>query len=292
VTTLGIDIGGTTVKAAVLRPDRAPQTSISDPYARPDRAQLRSAICQAVGGLDLEGLAAVGLCVPGRRDPAGGCIELSVNVPGLEGYAFEQIVADAAGRPLPVRVCSDAEAATIDAARDYPRARRVLGIAIGTGVGASLVERGRALRLGEGTIGHLGQVDIGLLAGVEPPGPLGPDGGRNSLEAYLGVAALRDRLGPDLPQALAGLTASDPALQALTRAVRIGLAVYTPDLVIVLGGLGLGLKIHRELLDAMIRTDLTRIAPRGWSLEFGHSRFHAALGAARVAVEFSDNEPR
>lgn len=288
MTTLGIDIGGTAVKVALLGHDGASWTSVSHPYTRPDRQQLRSALRQAVGEVSLEDVRSVGLCVPGRRAPTGECVQLSVNVPGLEGYAFEQIVTDCIGRPMPVRVCSDAEAATIDAARDHPNARRVLGIALGTGVGASLVEQGRPLRLGQGTIGHLGQIDIGLLPGIEPPGPIGPDGGRNSLEAYLGVAALRDRFGPDFPDVLPGLSVSDPPLLALVRAVRIALAVYTPDLVLVLGGLGLALTSHREQLDAAIHRDLTSIAPPGWRLEFGRSRFHAAIGAARLAVEFSD----
>ncbi len=293
VTTLGIDIGGTAVKAALLHPDGSSHTHVSTGYARPDRDRLRSAIAEAVGGIgrvDTSAVRAVGLCVPGRRAASGDRIELAVNVPGLEGYPFDRIVAEALGRSLPVRVCSDAEAATIDAARDHPAAHRVLGIAIGTGVGASLVENGRPLRIGAGTIGHLGQVDIGLLPGVAAPGegPIGPDGGRNSLEAYLGAAALRSRLGDDFASRLAALPAAEPALLALVRAVRIGLAIYTPDLVLVLGGLGLALKPHHQALDRAIRADLSRIAPAGWRLEFGRSRFHAALGACRMAAGCSD----
>lgn len=287
MTTLGVDIGGTAVKAAVLAPDGHVRTSVSTPYARPDRVQLRTAVREAAEQLDLDRVEAVGLCVPGRRAPSGRCVDLAVNVPGLEGYEFERIVADAVGRSIPLRVCSDAEAATIDAARDHPHADRILGIAIGTGVGTSLVEHGRALRLGDGTIGHLGQLDIGLLPGVEPPGPLGPDGGRNSLEAYLGVGALRTRLGPDFADHLGRLAPSDPALLALVRAIRIGVGVYTPQLVLVLGGLGIALRVHREAIERMVRLDLTSVAPRGWQLDFGRSRFHAAQGAARLAVDIS-----
>ncbi len=292
MTTLGIDIGGTAVKAAVLAADGAATTSVSDPYTRPDRAVLRAAVRDAVARLDPSGIRAVGLCVPGRRCAAGTHVELALNVPGLERYPFTEIVSDAIGRKAPVRVCSDAQAATTDAARDHPNARRVLGIAIGTGVGASLLEHGRPLRLGECTIGLLGQIDVGRPDGVDPPGPIGPDGGRNSLEAYLGVAALRGRFGTDFAAALPDLPASDPALLALARAIRIALAVYTPDLVLILGGLGLALRAHAEPLEAMVRTDLTSIAPRGWALAFGRSRFHAAVGAARMAVDFSDTEPK
>jgi predicted NBD/HSP70 family sugar kinase len=285
MSTLGIDIGGTAVKAAVLHTDGSSQTALSAAYARPDRSSLRSAVAMAVGGLDVSGVSAVGLCVPGRRGASGDRIDLAVNVPGLQHYPFRSLVSDALGRDVPVRICSDAEAATLDAARDFPGARRVLGIAIGTGVGASLIETGRPIRIGSGTIGHLGQVDIGLMPGVPAPGPIGPDGGRNSLEAYLGAPALRERLGSEPGDVMRTLTPDDPAVLALVRAVRIGLAIYTPDLVVLLGGIGLSLEPLGSVIEAVVRTDLTSIAPSGWRLAFGRSRFHAALGAARWAAD-------
>lgn len=229
------------------------------------------------------------MCLPGRRSAAGDRIELAVNVPGLQDYRFEEIVRDALGVAVTHRVVSDAEAATRDAAMAHPDRRRVLGIAIGTGVGAALLENGEPVRIGLGTIGHLGQVDIGLLPGVAPPGPLGPDGGRHSLEAYLGVHALSARFGSDLADCVSNLASTDPAILALVRAVRIGLAVYTPDLVLLLGGIGLSFGDRLEELNTMIRTDLTRVAPPGWRLAVGTSLHHAALGAARLAADFSDS---
>lgn len=283
--TLGIDIGGTAVKAAVLHTDGSSVTAVSSPYIRPDRSSLRTAVAMAVGGLDVSEVSAVGLCVPGRRGPSGDRVDLAVNVPGLQGYPFKDLVSDVLTREVPVRVCADAEAATLDAARDFPGARRVLGIAFGTGVGASLMEAGRPVRIGSGTVGHLGQVDIGLMPGVPAPGPIGPDGGRNALEAYLGAPALRERLGSELGDLVPSLAPDDPAVLALVRAVRIALAIYTPDLVIVLGGVGLAFEPHGQVIEGAVRKDLTAIAPSGWRLAFGRSRFHAALGAARWAVD-------
>lgn len=286
---LGIDVGGTAVKTAAWTPVGSVRLGISARYLRPDRDTLRAAIRDAVRQVVDTLPVRVGMCLPGRRSVAGDRIELAVNVPGLQDYRFEEIVRDALGDAVAHRVVSDAEAATRDAAMAHPDRRRVLGIAIGTGVGAALLQNGEPVRIGHGTIGHLGQVDIGLLPGVAAPGPIGPDGGRNSLEAYLGVPALAARFGLDLADRVSTLPCTDPAILALVRAIRIGLAVYTPDLVLLLGGIGLCFGPRLEEVNAMIRTDLTRVAPPGWKLAVGTSLHHAALGAARLAVEFSDS---
>lgn len=290
MTTLGIDIGGTAVKAALSSP-REPRdfiTSISTEYARPDRTTLNTAIRQAISGLPpeiLRDIAAVGLCVPGRRARDGASIELAVNVPGLVGYRFDDLIADAIGRSAPLVLLGDAEAATLDLAHEHPGPSRVLGIAIGTGVGIAVVEHGRAVGIGSGGAGHFGQIDVGPIGdGATPGSIIGPDGGRDSLEAYLGLPALRARFGAELPTRIATLGEHDPALIALARAIRIGLALYTPDRVLLLGGLGLAFKPLGGRIEAMIRDGLTGVAPRGWTLGFGSSRFHAARGAARAAT--------
>lgn len=308
MTLLGIDIGGTAVKAASIGPGGDRLVAVSDAYARPDRKTLRHAITVAIGrlgpqGFDTGRVRAVGLCVPGRRNADRTAIELAVNVPGLEGYRFDEIVRDLAGRDgLPQRVMTDAEAATADAARDFPGVRRILGIAIGTGVGCCLLEDGVAQRIGSGGIGHLGQIDLGpidlgpvdrgpvdrgLVEQCDRSGtgaglwcPLGPDGGRGSAEAFLGVPAWRARYGERFIDRLSDVMPDDPALVAAARLIRVGLAIYTPQLVLVLGGVGLALGRRSAEIDRLVRTELTRVAPAGWRLAFGTSLHHAAFGAA------------
>ena len=277
--TLGIDIGGTAVKAAVLNGSGF-RTVVSNEYARPDRQTLARAIRQTVLELGEIGPEAVGLCVPGKRAADGGSIELAVNVPGLVDYPFGQLLADAGVRTAPTVVVSDATAATVDAAADCPVHARVLGIAIGTGVGAALVEHGRPITIGSRSIDHLGQVDVGRCAAGDV---VGPDGGRNSLEGYIGVPALRRRFGPDFLAMLPGLGPDDPALVALCRAIRISLAIYEPDRIVLMGGLGLAMRGLEEQLLHSVRDGLSSIAPPGWQLGFGSDRFHAARGACRMA---------
>ena len=61
---IGIDIGGTSVKAAAVENGHCLWTGQSRFYCRPDADQLRSAIRAAVGGRAHD-VDAIGLCAPG-----------------------------------------------------------------------------------------------------------------------------------------------------------------------------------------------------------------------------------
>src|SRR5258708_31988407 len=66
---------------------------------------------------------------------------------------------------------------------------RLLCLALGTGVGACVIDEGTFLHVSGESPGHFGQLDVSL----EDPAPIGPDGGAGSLEAYIGAAALAAR---------------------------------------------------------------------------------------------------
>jgi len=276
---LGIDIGGTAVKAAYCQAEGV-LVAISSEYAKPDREQLAAAVRQAVAGLGPVHPVSVGLCVPGRKSADGESIELAVNLPGLEGYPFATLLEDAGVDVCNPTVTSDAVAATIDVAAETS-GERVLGIALGTGVGMALIEAGRPISIGKKSIGHLGQIDVGPCS---PEPVFGPDCGRNSLEGYIGVPALRKRFGAEFAQRLKWLSDEDPALVALCRAIRICLAIYEPDRVVLLGGLGLAMRPLEERIRRGVADGLTSVAPPSWKIGFGTDRFHAARGACRLAV--------
>lgn len=271
---LGIDIGGTGVKVAARAGDRW-KLGVSDRYAKPDRATLLAAIRQSIGRAELDApVDRVGLCVPGIASDDGTRIDIAVNVPGLVGWAFADLAGDALGRPAEVVRTNDAAAATTDWVRTHGETGRVAGIVIGTGVGLSVVEAGSAVAWTDGAAGHLGQVDV--TVGDPASAPIGPDGGRGGLEAYVGARAVAGAGGLD--RAFAD---GSPALLALARAARVCHAIYRPDVIVLLGGIGIRLAGNEDL-DREIRRDLTSIARPGWRLAFGSDDFHAARGAAQL----------
>lgn len=284
---LGIDIGGTSVKAALIDGEAA-HTARSAGYVRPGRAQLVRAIRCAVAELgDAIGASIpVGLCVPGRRSVDGCCVERSLNLPCLEGWSFDELLREVLGdAPGRLRVVSDIHAATVDVVRSMELRGRAAVVAIGTGVGLGVWEDDRMLSIGGRGIGHLGQVDVGRLGDTDR---YGADGARNTLESYVGLPALRSVLGDPDEAGLAGRIASlgidDPAMLALVRALRMVHALYVPDTVVIAGGVGIAMAPMGGLLHDRVSDGLTSLACPGWSLRFGESLFHASLGAARLAL--------
>ncbi|MGD9690494.1 MAG: ROK family protein [Phycisphaerales bacterium] len=310
---LGIDIGGSSVKAAIVELAASDPHSTPSPrltaadrgpsYARPDAVALRSALHAAVRaaraqdtGAAASGFDAVGLCVPGVVDESTRRVVVSVNVPGLVGLALPDLAAECAGQPAPdlLEVVSDARAAAHDWWESTARSRapgspprRLLAISLGTGVGACVLDDGRPLRVVGASSGHLGQIDVSLPASPGVPTPIGPDGGRGSLEAYIGLAALRAHVPAHVPieDAIASLPPGSPPLRALTRAIRIAHALYRPDDIVLLGGVGIRLRHALPALRADIADALTSLARPGWTLQCGSSDFHAAAGAARIALD-------
>jgi predicted NBD/HSP70 family sugar kinase len=284
VISLGLDIGGSSIKCAVLDGGAPLWTGRSQRYQRPSAEQLRGALAELLtaGEVWRARLGAVGLCVPGVLDERRRSVALSANVPGLVGVDLKALVREAVGRDVgePV-IATDARAGAHDIWITHRFGGRLLAVSLGTGVGGCVLDDGVPVRLTGESSGHIGQIDVSLGDAA----PVGPDGGRGSLEAYIGLPALVRSYGPDLDDALGSLTAVDEPLRALARALRIVHAVYRPDHIVLLGGVGVRLAPVIPLLRTVVENGLTSLARPGWTLRAGSSEFHAALGAARLAAD-------
>ncbi len=280
MTVLGLDIGGTSVKAAIFRGGRCVRTAQSEPYAKPSVEELREAIVSVVGSE--KKVARVGICLPGIVDRSGK-ITHCVNIPALTGVRLQRLVhpAIAAARKPSVQFCSDAVATAYDIQRRRRLKGRLLVLSLGTGVGAAVLDGVVPLNVDEGSPGHFGQLDVTL------PGRkvIGPDGGSGGLEGYIGAPALRKRHGKEpLEGGLADYIGNEPALLALVRALRITHAIYRPQHIVLCGGIGLALRHLLPTIRRQVAKDLTSLARPGWTLSCGDDLFHAARGAARMVL--------
>ena len=282
MTSLGIDVGGSSVKLALVRENEVLWQAQSDTYAQPTSAELAKAIRKAIDGRFDPAGAAVGICVPGTRDRVKRIVIQSVNLPALNGLRLDDLVAEACGAaPARLEVLTDANATGIDVYAMRNLTGRLCSIALGTGIGLAVIDDGGVPVMVDGeSPGHIGQVDVSLEG--EPV--IGPDGGAGSLEGYLGAPALVRRYGPDMAKNLANLSPDDPPLRALARAMRICHGIYCPHHFALVGGIGIRLAAHLPAIRAMVEKDLTRIARPGWGLMCGADDFHAARGAARFAA--------
>ncbi len=283
--TLGLDIGGTRTKGALLDDGHVIWRGTSPGYRERTPAGLAGSIRAMLAPISGSPLR-VGLCLPGIFDAQVGSLVASVNLPFLVGVRIADLLTAASAELTLTNVFSDAHAAAFDFAVEHAIAGRLLAVSLGTGVGLSVLDDGVPLRVSAPGLGlssgHLGQVDVSTA--IDGPAPIGPDGGCGSLEAYIGAPALRARLGDNLHAALPKLRDTDPAVRALVRALRIAHALYRPHEVALLGGVALGIAQLKHDMASLVADGLTNLARPGWHLWIADHEHHAACGAARLAV--------
>ena len=274
---IGIDVGGTSVKVAALRNGQIVATSRSGTYERPSAQECVVAVREASHDLPRP-IDRIGLCAPGILDEKKERILYSANLPTLANVKLVDLIGSALGpeTPAPI-VASDAVATAFDLYAARQIRGRLLVIALGTGVGAAVLDDGAPLSVDGESPGHLGQIDVSL----EGARVIGPDGGRGSLEGYIGAAALQERYGAE---PAGKIKPDDPSFRALVRAIRICHAIYRPHHVCLAGGVGIRLgHLLNDLRNAVDR-ELTSVARPDWALSTGGSDFHAAIGVARIAA--------
>lgn len=278
---VGIDLGGSSVKAVRLDEGAAPRERSRVPLQAPTLEAIGEAVSRAAASVGARPDDRLGACAPGRVDPRTGVILYAANLPCLQGVEPALFVAEHCGISRASVVLTDAAASGLGAWHAAPVEGRLLTLAMGTGVGAAVVEEGRLLTLDGVGPGHVGQIDV---SAGEPDAPVGPDGGRGSLEAYVGGPALTARFGRDgVAEAVAVLSADDPVVRALTRALRICHAVYRPNEMRLVGGAAPLFEPLVPLLHRLVSDGLTGVARRDWRLGVMDDPFLAACGAASAA---------
>jgi glucokinase len=272
VDVLGIDVGGTTVKASRVAVDGTVLATQS--VATPDdSASLTAAVVALASSLRDASTAAVGVACPGVVD--GGTATYAVNLPWRNEPVAEQ-VARALG--LPVFLIHDVGAGGL-AESAQVSGDDVLFVAIGTGIACAHVVTGVVRRGATGRAGEMGH------SPVHPDGDACACGQRGCLEVYASAAAIARRYTARTGIVLstveiAARLDTDPdaaavwhdAVDALALALATDVLVRDPA-VIVLGG---GLAEAGDVLFAPVRAALAgRLAWRAAPPIVG-----ATLGAA------------
>lgn len=281
---LGIDIGGTSVKMALLANGMTVWTGRSKGYDKPDGSRLVDALREASQGrVENSEVNACGICVPGILNPARDTVLLSVNVPGLNGLPMTSLVRQALGGSIgKIKVCNDAISCAVDVVHALKLTGRVMVLAMGTGVGGAVLDVDSTsicplLVEGESP-GHLGMVDVTC----DDPPTLGADGGAGSLEGYCGIPALVARYG-SVERAIEKMKPTDSPMRALVRIIRIGHAIYRPHHVVLAGGVGVMLSKRIDEIRELVESHLTTVARPDRTLQCALDIFHGSRGAARLS---------
>ena len=257
---IGIDIGGTSIKAAMISRGGEVLAPIGVPTqasgGRDVIAQsLRETLKQALAAASARGIQpiGVGIASAGAIDVRSGAVFAATeNLPGWAGFDLRGFVAQSTS--LPVFVENDAHAAALSELH-YGAARGLdsfVALTIGTGIGGGFVVEGKLQRGLHGFAGTIGHQTIRF------DGRPCNCGRRGCLEAYVSSAALireyrtlapetlSEADDPTLPRHIASLSiagdlSARTAYTVLAGYLAEGIAnifnILDPDAVVVSGGL-------------------------------------------------------
>ena len=240
-----IDVGGTTVKGALVGADGSFSGEVvvpTDVERGPDAvvASVRE-IARALSAAS--SVRAIGVVVPGSVDPAAGIARFSANL-GWRDVPLRALLEQDAR--LPVALGHDVAAAGLaDAACGATvGTQHSLLVVIGTGIAAVVRSAGQVVVGGSGTAGELGHVP------VYPDGEPCPCGQRGCLERYASAAAISrayaslggrsisaDQVAVLRTSDAAAARAWDRAIDALALALASATMVLDPEVIALAGGL-------------------------------------------------------
>ena len=299
---LGLDLGGTNIKGAVIEASEPPTViATGSALTMADQGPAKVANRMVALGRDLAAEAGpvggVGVGVPGLFDFDTGIITFFTNLPGgWEGFPLRAIIASELG--IAATLINDARAftlaeATVGAGRGCAT---VACITLGTGVGGGLFINGELHFGAFGIAGELGHQT------VDPDGPTCGCGNPGCMEALTRPPAVAAAAGrPTMEDVVAGAVDGDRGcLDALERAAMyfgIGLAnivtMIGPDRIVIGGGAATAGDALLGPIRQAVRERVTPVPPE--QIEIVPAELGAgagAIGAALAAVESPTKDRR
>ena len=259
---LGIDLGGTSIKAVSVTDGAKVLAKINRPFEPEVKLDWAEKIRAAVSELQSEQpvpASCIGISAPGLAAKDGCCIAfMPERLQGLEGLVWS----DYLKTPFDIPVLNDAQAALlgevwIGSARGL---QDVILLTLGTGVGGAAMVDGRLLRGHIGRAGHLGHTSL------DPNGPHDCTGTPGALEVAIGNCTVEQRSGGRFKTTHDLITAHNAgdrdatniwltSVKALAAAICSFVNILDPEAAIIGGGIaGAGdalFKPLREFLDTM-----------------------------------------
>jgi len=235
---IGIDLGGTNIKGALVKRGegavtqrQVPTHADEGPEAVLDRiATLTRSLWNDV---DEDALGGIGIGAPGNIDLDRTTLSYPPNLPGWEVVDMRAAIQERLNTDLPVLVENDANVAGLGSAH-YGAGRpfdSFVMVTLGTGVGGAIILDNTIYRGTTGSAGEIGHMSI------DYEGPIPRSGVAGAIEAYLGQhfltryaryrlltdehTMLHEMAGPDLddltPKLLydAALRGDEPAIEIL-----------------------------------------------------------------------------
>jgi len=287
---LGLDLGGTNIKVAVLARDGdefeiLSTNSVDTKAAEGPEGVTENLVRVGDAAISASGASTLGLGVPGHFDRETGRVLLFPNLPGeWQGFPLRDRIEEALG--VGTWMINDARAFTL--------AEGLLGagkgchtvacVTLGTGVGGGLMIEGRLHRGAFGVAGEIGHQTV--LA----DGPLCGCGNRGCVEALVRADVLASTAGRSSASAVfeGAREGDDRCLAAVSQMadyLGIGLAnvvtMFGPERIVVGGGIAEAGDLVLGPVTAAVKRRVTLVPTEKIEIVPAHfGRFAGAVGAA------------
>lgn len=267
---IAIDLGGTNLRVALV----TREGEIRQRIKVPSQERLEEALLGAVKELLTDGVAGIGIGVAGLLNRERTAVEVSPNIPAIEGAPLVERLRERSG--LPVYIENDANVAALGeswlgAGRDF---RNFVLLTLGTGIGGGIIHDGSLMQV-EAELGHMSIIANGVKCSCGSYGCLESYAGGKAILGFAVTALEHDaesvlrnfhqgniyKLTPEdiYAAALDGDILSRDVLREAGRYLGVGLAniinICSPEAVILAGGLvgAWNIYIHEAIREASRR---------------------------------------
>jgi glucokinase len=295
---LGVDIGGTTTKAAMITGDGAVLHLDSIPTASRTADEFVRRLCLLLESVWRRGTgsgleaAALGVAVAGFLNPERDRLAYNPNLAWLEQFPLREALA--ARFPFPVILEVDSNASALAEWRfgSGSGSARFLCLTAGTGLGGGMIVDGKILRFAYECLGDVGHVI------VEPGGTVCSCGGVGCAEALIGANAVTERfrraggeaneLRDVIAQARSGNAAAIRAIGETGRLLGLTLAtlaiIFFPDRIAIAGGLSEAGALLLDPAEEAFRTNASPFASERATVVKASLGWQATLRGAGLAA--------
>ena len=239
---IGLDVGGTFLKAARIDGSGQVQERLHEPIAKSTAHDVLEQLATAVRTLG-RGAEGVGIGLPGIVDRTASRVRVSPAVPVLDGLPVGQEIERRTGAPTFLENDANAAAlaeAWLGAGRG---AQDVLLVTLGTGIGAGLLLGGRIWSGRSGYAGEIGHIQ------VDPDGLACPCGSRGCLETIAGAKGWTRTAQALMASRASSLAGREIDQRAIIDAARQGDGVANQVVASAARALGQGIAATLDLLN-------------------------------------------
>ncbi len=282
---LGLDIGGTQIKACLF----SPPEKITLTFETPSNANrgpegIRSAATEIARYFKDSEFSKIGVGCAGSVDHANGVVRNSPNFGNWKNVCLADLIESIFEKPVVVE--NDANCAMYAEWKtgNAKGCKNAVLLTFGTGIGGGLILNNQLYRGSTGSAAELGHFSI------QSDGIVCPCGHTGCFERYCSASALLQKH----PNRSVAEIFRDPtyreSVTAFIHWVQIGMTsianVFDPDKILIGGGVGPGVLAHLEEIRSWVKTHaFPAVAENVWIGPAHHENWSGALGAALIAAQ-------